>query len=106
METSKEKVRFILQFIFDKVENAYQASENVQSVFPDTVTSKYAQFIWFRQFLFDDFDGDEPHSGKPIVENINKIIEIAESNRHVRTASIVQELNNAQKPWKQLKYKR
>jgi len=40
MDTSKEKIRHILQFFFDKDENASQAAENVISVYgPDTVTA-------------------------------------------------------------------
>ncbi|KYN34002.1 hypothetical protein ALC56_11666 [Trachymyrmex septentrionalis] len=32
MDTNKEKIRHILQFFFDKGENAIQAAENVNSV--------------------------------------------------------------------------
>lgn len=45
MDTSKEKIRDILQFFFDKGENASQAAENVNSVYgPDTVTANHAHF--------------------------------------------------------------
>ena len=45
MDTSKEKIRYILQFLFDKGENASQAAENVNSVYgPDTVTANFANF--------------------------------------------------------------
>ena len=98
MDTSKEKIRHILQFFFDKGENARQAAENVNSVYgPDTVTANYAQF-WFRRFRSGNFDvKDAPRSGRPIVENVDKIMEIVESDRHVSTVSIAQELNIAQK---------
>jgi len=70
MDTSKEKIRHILQFFFDKGENASQAAENVNSVYgPDTVTANHAQF-WFRRFRSGNFDvKDAPRSGRPIVEN-------------------------------------
>ncbi|QQP54383.1 Histone-lysine N-methyltransferase SETMAR [Caligus rogercresseyi] len=98
MDNSKEKIRHILLFIFDKGENASQAAENVNSVYgPDTVTANHAQF-WFRRFRFGNLEAkDAPSSGRPIVENIDKIIEIVESDRHVSTVSITQELNIAQK---------
>ncbi|XP_018049927.1 PREDICTED: histone-lysine N-methyltransferase SETMAR-like [Atta colombica] len=98
MDTSKEKIRHILQFFFDKDENASQAAENVNSVYsPDTVTANHVQF-WFRRFRSDNFHiKDAPRSGRPIVENGDKIMEIVESNRHVSTVSIVQELNIVQK---------
>ncbi|EGI61981.1 Histone-lysine N-methyltransferase SETMAR, partial [Acromyrmex echinatior] len=88
-----------LQFFFNKGENASQAAENVNSVYGPvyTVTVNHAQF-WFRRFRSGNFDvKDASHSGRPIVENIDKIIEIVESDRHVSTVSIVQELNIAQK---------
>ena len=47
MDTSKEKIRYILQFFFDKGANASQAAENVNSVYgPDTVTANHG-FINF-----------------------------------------------------------
>ncbi|EFN76640.1 Histone-lysine N-methyltransferase SETMAR, partial [Harpegnathos saltator] len=77
MDTSKEKIRYILQFFFDKGENASQAAENVNSVYgPDTVTANHAQF-WFRRFRSGNFDvKDAPRTGRPIVENIDKIMDI------------------------------
>jgi len=45
MNTSRKKIRHILQFFLDKGENASQATENVNSVYsPDTVTANHAQF--------------------------------------------------------------
>jgi len=98
MNTSKEKIRHILQFFFDKGENASQAAENVNSVYgPDTVTANHAQF-WFRRFRSGNFDvKNAPCSGRPIVENVDKIMKIIEFDRHVSTVSIAQELNIAQK---------
>ena len=89
MDTSKEKIRYILQFLFDKGENASQAAENTNSVYgPDTVTANHAQF-WFRRFHSGNFDvKNAPRCGRPIVENIDKIIEIVESDRHASTVSI------------------
>ncbi|KAG5344650.1 SETMR methyltransferase, partial [Acromyrmex charruanus] len=106
MDTSKEKICHILQFFFNKGENASQAAENVNSVYgpdtvhshvSDTVTANHAQF-WFRRFRSGNFDvKDASRSGRPIVENVDKIMEIVESDRHVSTVSIAQELNIAQK---------
>ncbi|KAG5311381.1 SETMR methyltransferase, partial [Acromyrmex insinuator] len=90
MDTSKEKIHHILQFFFDKGENASQAVENVNNVYsPDTVSNSQSQF-WFRRFRSGNFDvKDAPRSGRPIIENVDKIMEI-ESDR-------AQELNIAQK---------
>ena len=65
MDTSKEKIRHILQFFFDKGENASQAAENVNNVYgPDAVTANHAQF-WFRRFRSGNFDvKDASRSGR------------------------------------------
>jgi len=93
MDTSKEKIRYILQFFFDKDENASQAAENVNSVYgSDTVSQSRA----IRRFRFGNFDvKDAPRSGRPIIEKGDKIMEIVESDRHVNTVSIAQKLNIA-----------
>ncbi|GFS48085.1 histone-lysine N-methyltransferase SETMAR [Trichonephila clavipes] len=50
MEVNKEKIRYILQFFFDKGENASQTVEIVNGVSgADTVTANYVQ-VWFRRF--------------------------------------------------------
>ncbi|XP_020715242.1 uncharacterized protein LOC101457564 isoform X1 [Ceratitis capitata] len=105
MNISKEKIRYILQFYFDKGDNAIQAAEHVNSVYgPDTVTANQAQ-IWFSRFQSGNFNvKDAPSTGRPIVKNVDKIIEIVESDRHVSTVSIAQELNIAQKTvWNHLR---
>ncbi|GFV60805.1 histone-lysine N-methyltransferase SETMAR [Trichonephila clavipes] len=93
MEVNKEKIRFILQFFFDKGENASQVAEIANGVYgPDTVTVNYAQF-WFRRLHSGIFDfEDAPRTGTPVVENVDKITEIIEVDRHVSSRSIAQEL--------------
>ncbi|GFW03576.1 histone-lysine N-methyltransferase SETMAR [Trichonephila clavipes] len=74
-------------------ENASQAAEIVNGVCgADTVTANYVQF-WFRQFRSGIFDVKvAPRTGRPIIENVNKITEIIEVDRHVSSRSIAQEL--------------
>ncbi|GFX20639.1 histone-lysine N-methyltransferase SETMAR [Trichonephila clavipes] len=56
MEVNKEKIRYILQFFFDKNENTSQVAEIVNGVYgADTVTAHYVQF-WFRRFRSGIFD--------------------------------------------------
>ncbi|GFV68158.1 histone-lysine N-methyltransferase SETMAR [Trichonephila clavipes] len=84
---------YSLQFFFDKGKNAIQAAEIVHGVYgADTVTANYVQF-WFRRFRSGIFDvKDAPRTGRPVVENVNKITEIIEVDRHVSSRSIAQEL--------------
>ncbi|GFU02871.1 histone-lysine N-methyltransferase SETMAR [Trichonephila clavipes] len=88
MEVNKEKIRYILQFFFDKCENPRQAAEIVNGVYgADTVTANYVQFRFCR-FRSDIFDVKvAPRTGRPVVENVDKITEIIEVDRHVSSVT-------------------
>ncbi|GFX02684.1 histone-lysine N-methyltransferase SETMAR-like [Trichonephila clavipes] len=83
MEANKEKIRYILQFFFDKGENSSQASEIMNGVYgANTVTANYVQF-WFRRFRSGIFDAkDVPRAGRLVVENVDKITKIIDLDRH------------------------
>ncbi|GFX66346.1 histone-lysine N-methyltransferase SETMAR [Trichonephila clavipes] len=68
----------------------------------DTITANYVQFRFgqFRSVIFDVKDA--PHTGRPVVENVNKITEIIEIHRHVSSRSIAQELKIDYKSFKPL----
>ncbi|GFX94926.1 histone-lysine N-methyltransferase SETMAR [Trichonephila clavipes] len=93
MEVNKEKIWFILQFFFDKDENASQVAEIANGVYgPNIVTANYVQF-WFHRFRSGIFDvKDAPRTGRSVVENVDKITEIIEVDRIVSSHSIAQEL--------------
>ena len=58
----------------------------------NTVTANYTQF-WFRRFRIDIFDvKDAPRTGRPVVENVDKITEMIDVDRHVSSCNIAQEL--------------
>ncbi|GFT71941.1 histone-lysine N-methyltransferase SETMAR [Trichonephila clavipes] len=84
---------FPTTFFLDKGDNASQVTEIANGVYgADTVTANYVQF-WFRQFRPGIFDvKDAPHTGRPIVENVDKITEIIEVDRQFSSRSIGQEL--------------
>ncbi|GFT92604.1 histone-lysine N-methyltransferase SETMAR [Trichonephila clavipes] len=71
-------------------ENSSQVAEIVNGVYgDDNVTANYMH-SWFRRFTSDIFDAkDAPHIGRPVVENVDKITEIIEVDRHVSSRSIV-----------------
>ncbi|GFW95947.1 histone-lysine N-methyltransferase SETMAR [Trichonephila clavipes] len=94
MEVNKGKIRYILQFFFDKDENASQAPEIVYVVYDtDTVTASYKQFCFhrLRGGIFDVKDA--PRKGRPVFGNVDKITEVVEVDRHVSSRSIAQKLN-------------
>ncbi|GFX88317.1 histone-lysine N-methyltransferase SETMAR [Trichonephila clavipes] len=93
MEVNKEKIQYILQFFFDKSENASQAAEIVNGIsVADTLTANYVElsFRLFRSGIFGVKDA--PHTGWSVVKNVDKITEIIEVDRHVSSRSITQEL--------------
>ncbi|GFW81247.1 histone-lysine N-methyltransferase SETMAR [Trichonephila clavipes] len=74
-------------------ENASQVAEIVNSVYGAyTVTTYYVQF-WFHRFRSGIFDVKvAPRTGRALIENVDKITEIIEVDRHVSNRSISQEL--------------
>ncbi|GFT30201.1 histone-lysine N-methyltransferase SETMAR [Trichonephila clavipes] len=84
MEVNKEKIRYILQFFFDKGENTNQVAEIENGVYGvNTVTANYVQF-WFRRFRSGIFDvKNAPRTGRPVVENVDKIREAIEVDQHL-----------------------
>ncbi|GFU17706.1 uncharacterized protein TNCV_1744711 [Trichonephila clavipes] len=77
----------------DKGENANQTAKIVNGVYDaDNVTANNEQF-WFRRFRSGIFDvKDAVRTGRPVVENVDKITEII-IYWHVGSRSITQELN-------------
>ncbi|GFU16258.1 histone-lysine N-methyltransferase SETMAR [Trichonephila clavipes] len=58
----------------------------------DTATAIYVQCL-FRRFRSGIFDvKDAPRTGRPVIENVDKITEIIKVGRHVSSRSITQEL--------------
>ena len=76
MDTRKKKIRHILHVFFDKSENSNQIAEGVHV--PDTVTADrgYVNSVPINT-------KDPPRSERPVVKNIDKIIEIGEFGRNV-----------------------
>ncbi|GFW17643.1 transposable element Tcb2 transposase [Trichonephila clavipes] len=78
------------QFFFDKGKMQVRWLKLHMVFGADTVTANYVQF-WFRRFRSGIFDvEDAPRTCRPLVENVDKITEIIEVDRYVR--SIAQEL--------------
>ncbi|XP_017062383.1 histone-lysine N-methyltransferase SETMAR-like [Drosophila ficusphila] len=90
MEQNKEKIRHILQYYYDKGKNASQAANKICAVYrPDTVSISTAQRFRSGAEVVED----APRSGRPVVENCDKIAELVERDRHSRSRSIGQELD-------------
>ncbi|GFT67146.1 histone-lysine N-methyltransferase SETMAR [Trichonephila clavipes] len=74
-------------------ENASPVAEIAHGVYgANIVIANYVKF-WFRRFRSGIFDvKDAPRTGRPVVENVEKITEIIEVDRPVISRSITQEL--------------
>ncbi|GFU93179.1 histone-lysine N-methyltransferase SETMAR [Trichonephila clavipes] len=98
MEITKEKIPFFLQFFFDKGENASQVAGIANGVYgADIVTANCVQF-WFRRLHSWIFDvKDAPHTGRTVVKNVDKILEIIKIDPHIGSPSITQELKTDHK---------
>ena len=93
MEINKEKIRYILQYHYDKGKNAAQACEKICAIYGEDTLSKSAARKWFARFRAGNFDvKDEPHSGRPITEKSNEIMVKVERDKHVSTVEIAREL--------------
>jgi histone-lysine N-methyltransferase SETMAR len=93
MESTKQEIRHILRFYYLRGKTATKAAEKIRVVYgPDTVTIRTAQ-RWFDRFRSGVVAvEDTPRTGRPIVVETDKIVEIIQVDRHVSTRSIGQEL--------------
>ena len=89
MEQNKEKIRHILQYYYDKGKNAPHAATKICAVYgPDTVSISTAQ-RWFQRFRSGaEVIEDAARSGRPVVENCDKIAELIERAMQKRPSLI------------------
>ena len=63
MEINKEKIRYILQYHYDKGKNAAQACKKICAIYGEDILSKLAARKWLACFRVGNFDvKDEPRS--------------------------------------------
>ena len=94
MDQNKEKIRYILQYHFDKGNNASQDCKKICGVYSKGAVSKSAARKWLARYRSRNFDvKDEPRSGRPITKKSDKILEKIEQDRHISSHDIAYELN-------------
>ena len=85
---NKEKIRYILQYHYDKGKNVAQICEKIcaiYAIYEDTLSKSTAR-KWFARFRAGNFDmKDEPRSGWPITEKFDEIMVKVERDKHVST---------------------
>jgi len=93
MEINKEKIRYILQYHYDKDKNAAQACDKICAIYGEDTLSKSAARKWFVRFRAGNFYvKDEPRSDRPITEKSDEIMVKVERDKHVSTVEIAREL--------------
>lgn len=86
---NNEKIRYILQYYFDKGKNASQACKKICAVYGDEALSKSAARKWFVRFRSGNFGvKDEPRSGRPVTEKVNQILQMVEQDKHISCIDI------------------
>jgi len=93
MEINKEKIRYILQYHYDKNKNAAQICEKICAIYDEDTLSKSVARKLFVRFRAGNFDvKDEPHFGRPITEKSDEIMVKVKRDKHVSTVEIAREL--------------
>ena len=94
IDQNKEKIRYILQYHFDKGDNASQACEKICDVYGEGVVPKSAARKWLARFYSRNFDvKDVPRSGRPNTGKSDEILEKIEQDRHISSPDIAYESN-------------
>ncbi|KAL9919300.1 histone-lysine N-methyltransferase SETMAR-like [Glossina fuscipes] len=94
MSELSAKLRYILQFYFDKGTSAAQAREEICALYGQDTLSKATAKRWFSRFRSGNLDvQDAPRSGRPITEKVNEILAKVEQDRHVSSHDIARDLN-------------
>jgi len=93
MEINKEKIRYFLQYHYDKGKNAAQACKKICAIYDKDTLSKSAARKWFVRFRAGNFDvKDESPSGRPITKKSDEIMVKVECDKHVSTVEIARKL--------------
>lgn len=94
MSEISEEIRYVMLYYYKKGKNAAKTCRKICTVYGEDAVSERRTQEWFARFRSGNFDvKDARRSGRPIVENTDKIMELIEVDRHVSTRSIAQELN-------------
>ena len=93
MEINKKKIRYILQYHYDKGKNAVTTGLWKNLRYLRWRYSKSAAQKWFARFRAGNFDvKDELRSGRPITEKSDEIMVKVKRDKHVSTVEIAREL--------------
>ena len=82
MEQNKENIRHILQYYYEKGKNASHAAYNICAIYGSYTVSISTAQRWFQRFRSGaKVIEDAQRSGRPVVENCDKIAELIERDR-------------------------
>ncbi|KAL9922417.1 histone-lysine N-methyltransferase SETMAR-like [Glossina fuscipes fuscipes] len=94
MSEISEKIRYILQFYYEKGKNAAQARKKICDVYGRDSLSNATACRWFGRFRSGNLDvKDAPRSGRPITGKVDEILQKIEEDRHINSHDVARELN-------------
>lgn len=105
MKIGKEKLRYIIQYHFDKGNTPSQTAGEICEVYGSGTVSAITAKRWFKKFRSGEQGiKDEKRSGRPITSLQQQIFEKIKLDKHISTYQIAKDLNINQKTvWNNLK---
>ena len=98
MSGETEKIRYILQYYFEKGYNAAKAHKKICAHYGEGTLCESVVRKWFARFRSGNFDvKDAPRSGRPCTEKVDEILAKVKEDRHISTRSIAEDLGIDQK---------
>ncbi|KAF7493633.1 Histone-lysine N-methyltransferase SETMAR [Sarcoptes scabiei] len=94
MDMNKKKLRYILQYHYDRKDRAEKAAEKICETYGYKTISKVDAKKWYQQFAYGKVkeENEEQPSEEPIVTDSDRIKEFIESDRHASLSLIAKSL--------------
>ena len=94
MSEISEKIRYVLQFHYEKGKKAAQARKKICDVYGQDALSNATACRLFARFRSGNFSvKNAPRCGRPITEKVDEIIQMVHQDRHISSHEVARELN-------------
>lgn len=94
MSETSEKIRYVLQFYYEKGKNAARARRKICAVYGEDALSVNTARYWYRRFKDGNFDvKDAPRSGRPTTDKVDQILQRIHDDPSISSRQIAKELN-------------
>uniref|UniRef100_A0A834VFY9 Histone-lysine N-methyltransferase SETMAR n=1 Tax=Sarcoptes scabiei TaxID=52283 RepID=A0A834VFY9_SARSC len=98
MSITKEKLRYILQYHYDRGDRTMRAVSEIRETYGPKTLAVPTASKWYKRFRSGNSKVvDEPRSGRPIQTDYDQIMEFIETDRHASITLIGKSLNITRK---------